>query len=195
MAVVIRQQMLEFTPQHWAKLNTGRGDASWVPPLIKSARQRVTDDQIDDFVVELSELCHDWSTYDATYAATPYLTSLCETLSPDASLRLRILSMLGWFSACLDLNGTKASADVIESHYKSFPVALELAAASLPYSQPGRESAPIIQTRALLGACAAFRRDFPLSFMLYELDARGIKCLICNTFFDPFKSTMNPYFV
>ena len=94
-----------------------------------------------------------------------------------------------------DSNDTKASADLIESHYQLFPVALELTAESLPYSQPGRECAPIIHTRALLAACAAFHRDFPLSFMLYELDSGGIKCLKCNSFFHPFKSTMNPYFV
>ena len=187
--------MLELTSQRWAELNTGRGSARWVPSLIESTLRRVTDDQVDDFVVTLSDLCHDWSTYDATYAATPHLIAACHTLSADSPLRLRILSMLGWFSACLDLNGTKAPKDLIESHYQSFPAALELAAGSLPYSQPGRKCAPIIQTRALLGACAAFRRDFPLSFMLYELDAGGIKCLECNSFFHPFKSTMNPYFV
>lgn len=187
--------MLELSSPSWADLRSERGDASWFPGLMESAHAPATDEQIEAFVVDLSQLCHDWSTYDATYAATPHLVLICQTLPEDSPLRLRILSMLGWFSACLHLNDTKAPADLIDSHYQMLPDALELAAASIPYSHPGRDCAEIISTRSLLGACAAFRGDFPLAFMLYELDAGGIKCLECNSFFDPFKSTMNPYFV
>lgn len=60
--------MLELTSQRWAKLSAGRGDARWVPSLIESIHQRGTAEQISDFVVDLSDLCHDWSTYDVTYA-------------------------------------------------------------------------------------------------------------------------------
>lgn len=187
--------MLELTSNRWKTLRTGSGPATWVPPLLDSAPSIETDEQVDDFIMRLSELCHQWTTYDATYAATPHLLRICSSLPAHSPFRLRILSMMGWFAACLNLNDTRAPSDFVAAHEESLPAADRLTAESLQHSIPGREGIPATQLREVMAAYAAFREDYPLSFILYDLDTQSTQCASCGTFLDLFNSSLNPYFV
>lgn len=102
--------------------------------------------------------------------------------------------MLGWFTACLHLNQTEAAEDLKRWHFIALPRALDLALKSTPYTDTGRNGPLVTQLHSLLGACAAFREDYELAFILYELDGHGTKCSNCNSFFYPFRSGLNPYF-
>tara|TARA_R110002049_G_scaffold277666_2_gene456234 strand:+ start:769 stop:1095 length:327 start_codon:yes stop_codon:yes gene_type:complete len=102
--------------------------------------------------------------------------------------------MTGWFTACLRLNQTPGDSDLIQWHTECLPQAALLASESLPYTAASRDAPPILQTRSLCAAFAAFHDDYSLAFILYELDAGGTKCPACNAFFDPYRSSLNPFY-
>jgi hypothetical protein len=47
--------------------------------------------------------------------------------------------------------------------------------------------------RDLLASFAACQGDPALAFVLYELEAGGVKCEHCNNFFQPLRSGFNPF--
>lgn len=185
--------MLAIASSRWADLRTGNGNASDFPGVLTTLR--VADDETAiECAFRLCDVCHDWSTYDATYAVTPHLVHQCVERKPDDETRIRLLSMTGWFTACLRLNQTPADSDLIEWHAEALPTAALLASESLPFTVASRDAPPVVQTRTMCAAFAAFHGDYPLSFILYELDAGGTKCPTCNSFFSPYRSSLNPFF-
>jgi hypothetical protein len=185
--------MLPLNDRSWLQLQYAGGSASALPGVLRRLEESVETGTVDDeLMVELSETCHQWSTYDATYAVVPHLVRICAAARPDNVRRIELLSWIGWCVACLRLNRTEAPAALIGWFEESVPRARDLIAESLPYVDV-RESGRELRTlRSLLAAFATCHGNPALGFVLSELEAGGTKCAQCGAFFEPMKSSLNP---
>ncbi len=143
-----------------------------------------------DYLIELSTMCHQWSTYDSTLAAVPHLIRICQDQPPDEIARIELLGWIGWCVACIHLN-RQGGPDQLKLWYdEAVPVARNLIAESLPFAKdPIGEQRNV---RGLLAAFAACNGNHGLAFILYELEAGGFKCDHCHQFIQPMQSSMNP---
>jgi hypothetical protein len=101
--------------------------------------------------------------------------------------------MVGWCVACLRLNRTEASGDLIRWFEESVPVARDLIAESLPFVTDSSGSQDNL--RNLLAAFATCHGNAPLGLFLFELNAGGFRCDNCKEFIQPMESSMNPFWV
>jgi hypothetical protein len=101
--------------------------------------------------------------------------------------------MIGWCVACLRLNRTEASGDLIRWFEESVPIARDLIAESLPFVTDSSGSQDNL--RNLLAAFAACHGNAPLGLLLFELDAGGFRCDNCREFIQPMESSMNAFWV
>lgn len=139
---------------------------------------------------ELTTMCDQWSTYDSTLAAVPHLVEICRRQPPDSIPRIDLLSWIGWCAACIHLNQTDGPQPLKEWYQGALPVARDLIAESLPCTTDSAERGN--QIRQLLAAFAACHGNPALAFILYELEAGGLKCDHCHQFIQPLQSSMNP---
>ena len=159
---------------------------------LSSYRSAGESDECDDDIADaISAICHDWSTYDSTYAAIPHLVEICGTMSLDSPTRVQLLVFVGWCVACLRLNKTTAPKDIIDFFEGSLPIASRLTAETLAAMTEFGNGDP--RLRGLLASLAATHGDCPLAFVLYELDSGGYRCDHCNEFVRPLRSSMNPF--
>ena len=187
--------MLLLDDPRWERLRHGHGSGADIPGWIQGIEKRLEQNQPidDDLAVEISSLCHQWSTYDGTYAAIPHVVRLCAAAPAHSDARQWLLYHVGWCVACLRLNRTEADADLIGWFEESVPTARDLIAESLPFAAdpPGSQD----NLRNLLAALAACHGNAPLAFVLFELDAGGFRCDHCQEFILPMESSLNPFWV
>lgn len=187
--------MLPLDDPAWSRLSHAYGSGSDIPVWIQKVESRLENRQpIDDLLIEMGDhLCHQWSTYDGTYAAIPHLVRICANTAPDNDVRLRLLEIIGWSTACLRLNRTDATDALIQWFEDSVPIARDLIAESLPSVSDSRGSQDNL--RNLLAAFATCHGNAPLGLLLFELDAGGFRCDNCREFIQPMQSSMNPFWV
>lgn len=188
--------MLPLDDPTWSQLKYAGGDGSNLPNVIRRLEAYVDSDMPldDDLMEDLSETCHQWSTYDATIATVPHLVDVSTRMRASNPARIELLAWIGWCVACVELNQTTAS-DTISSWFKqSVSTARDLIAESLPHVDANENTYSLRTTRSLLAAFAACHGNTPLSFVLSELEEGGTKCEYCGRFFEPMKSSLNPFF-
>lgn len=172
------------------------GSASRLPVVIRRLEESIHErGELDcELMVELSATCHQWSTDESTYATLPHLVSICFQLLPDHAARIELLGWIGWCVACLRLNRTPAPQQLMDWFEQSVPKARDLIAESLPYVDVHEEVYKLRTLRSLLAAFATCHGNAALGFVLYELEAGGTKCGHCGNFFEPMRSSLNPFF-
>jgi hypothetical protein len=187
--------MLPLEDPAWNQLSHAYGSGSDIPGWIRNVESRLKENQpIDDELWNsIWSLCHQWGTYDGTYAAIPHFVRMCAASPPDNSTRIQLLWIVGWCVACLRLNRTEAAADLIPWFEESIPIARDLIAESLPFvtDTPGSQD----NLRNLIAAFATCHGNAPLGFVLFELDAGGFRCDNCREFIQPMESSLNPFWV
>ncbi len=100
---------------------------------------------------------------------TPHLSVICASTQPDNNVRIALLGLFGWATACLRLNKTEASKLLIDAFESSIPPTRELIRETLRDIDTGPNLRP------LLGALAVCSGDAELGLVLYELyDGRSI---------------------
>jgi hypothetical protein len=189
--------MLPLDDPSWAQLSYAYGSASTLPKVILHLQDCIDSgaEPNDDLMDTLWDTCHQWTTYDSTYATLPHLVRICARSRPEDTSRIMILTWIGWCVACLRLNQTEAPDQLVDWFEESVPVARDLIAQSLPYVDV-RETAYELRTlRGLLAAFATCHGNASLGFVLYELEAGGTKCGHCGNFFQPMKSSLNPFWL
>jgi hypothetical protein len=186
--------MLPLDDATWNELHHAYGSGADIPGWIRNVESRLEGNQpIDDLLDGIWNLCHQWSTYDGTYAAIPHFIRLCANTSPRNSVRIQLLWMIGWWVACLRLNRTDAAAQLIGWFEESVPIARDLIAESLPFVTDSPSSQGNL--RNLLAAFATCHGNAALGFVLFELDAGGFKCDNCKSFIQPMESSLNPFWL
>jgi len=189
--------MLPLDDPLWSELDPKSTDrpywrASKYPDLLRRLADAIPAGEYNrDYLVELSTMCHQWSTYDSTLAVVPHLIHICHNQPSDNIARIELLSWVGWCVACIHLN-RQSGPDRLKLWYDdAVPVARNLIAESLPFVKDsiGEQR----NTCDLLGAFAACNGNHGLAFILYELESGGFKCDHCNQFIEPMRSSMNPF--
>lgn len=188
--------MLPLDDPLWTRLESSHGNASRLPVLIQQLQVAIVQHPTldGDLIVELSDTCHQWSTYDSTYATVPHLVRICTQTPPDRVGRIELLAWIGWCVACLRLNRTEAPQQLMDWFEQSLPTARDLIAESLPHVDVREDAYQLRTLRSLLAAFATCHGNPALGFVLYELEAGGANCAHCGGFFHPMKSSLNPFY-
>ena len=173
----------------WNELQYAEGCAIKIPPILRSLQAAVAEDGAVDLeaVGHVGEICHQWSTYDATYATLPHLTSICGSALPDNATRLILLKLYGWASACLRLNKTPAPQHLIDAFESSILPTRELIRESLGRVEAGTHLRP------LLRALAVCMGDAELGLVMYELYDGTFYCDDCGALIQPMRTGFNPF--
>jgi hypothetical protein len=182
--------MLTLDDTLWSQLNPGAYAPSYPALLRELAATIAAGDYARESLGDLVTMCDQWSTYDATLAAVPHLIEICRQQPPDAFARIDLLGWIGWCAACICLNRQDGPKQLKQWYRESVPVARDLIAESLPFTEDSQEEES--QVRELLAAFAACHGKPALAFILYELKAGGFKCDHCHSFILPMESSMNP---
>ncbi|MEZ6134956.1 MAG: hypothetical protein R3C53_08615 [Pirellulaceae bacterium] len=188
--------MLPLDDPGWSQLRHAYGSGSDIPAWIQEVESRLQNKRASDenLLLEIGDnLCHQWGTYDGTYAAIPHLVQLCTKAPSHDEIRIRLLEMIGWCVACLRLNRTEARGDLIRWFEESVLIARDLIAESLPFVSDSLESQA--KLRNLLAAFATCHGNAPLGLLLFELDEGGFRCDNCQAFIRPMQSSMNAFWV
>ena len=180
--------MLSLDDPRWEILRFAHGSAKKIPPILRKIQSAASRGVPFDFdsVSDLWEICHQWSTYDATYATLPHLTAICSSLDPNNDLRISLLDLYGWAMVCLRLNSTSAPNDIVSFFEMSVPVTRELIRQSLGDVTPGRS------LRTLLGALAGCSGDSELGLAIYQLYDGTVHCDGCGALIQPMRTGFNP---
>ena len=188
--------MLPLNDPRWNEMTCARGSAATLPAIIQRLQQCLdeTTELGRDLLGELSDTCHQWSTYDSTYATVPHLVRICARTRPENVGRIEVLAWVGWCVACLRLNRTAASPQLVDWFEEGVLTARLLIAESLPHVAVEEKVYHPRTLRSLLAAFAACHGNPALAFVLYELESGGTKCGHCGDFFEPMKSSLNPFF-
>jgi hypothetical protein len=188
--------MLPLDDPRWNEMTCARGSAARLPAIIERLQHCLDEStEVDrDPLGELSETCHQWSTYDSTYAIVPHLVQICARTRPGNVGRIEVLAWVGWCVACLRLNRTAAPPELVDWFEESVLTARLLIAESLPHVAVEEKVYHLRTLRSLLAAFAACHGNPGLAFVLYELESGGTKCGHCGNFFEPMKSSLNPFF-
>ena len=181
--------MISLEDPLWNDLRYAYGSAIKLPPVLRYLQTAATDGVPLDFeaAADVWEICHQWSTYDSTYATLPHLTSICASVAPDNEIRLALLNFFGWATACLRLNKTEASKLLIDAFESSISPTRELIRESL------REIGAGSNLRPLLGALAVCSGDAELGLVLYELYDGTFYCNNCGALIQPMRTGFNPF--
>lgn len=181
--------MISLDDPLWNDLRYAYGSASKIPQALHYLRAAATANIPLDFEAagDVWEICHQWSTYDSTYATLPHLTSICASAVPDSEIRLALLKLYGWATACLRLNKTRAPKLLIDAFESSIPPTRELIRESLRDIGAGSDLRP------LLGALAVCSGDAELGLVMYELYEGTFYCDNCGTLIQPMRTGFNPF--
>ena len=188
--------MLPLDDPSWGQMTYARGSASNLPGMIQCLQDCIdAGTELDgDLMDHLSDTCHQWSTYDSTYATLPYLVRICARALPGNIARIEVLAWIGWCVACLRLNRTEAPNQLVDWFEESVPTARDLIAQSLPHVDVDEKVHQLRTLQSLLAAFAACHGNPSLGFVMYELESGGTKCGHCGNFFQPMKSSLNPFY-
>lgn len=162
-----QSQALPLSSPRWRELRTRGGEgAEWVT----DAHRALQDDALDrDCFRELwPELCSEERTYDAAYAAAPYLVEIASGLPcSDATQYLIVLGLIATYPG-------DVPADLATGYRSAVETALKLSLRALEHCSPGPE------LRYLLSAVAAFRSRTDLASALQNFDAIQEPCPACG---------------
>jgi len=185
--------MLPLDDPVWAELRQCYGSGEEIPVAIRRLQTQIADGKYsDEELVDLANFCcHQWSTCDGTYAAIPHLIGICQELPPASQPRMDLLHLIGWWVACLRLDQTQASEELIGWFNEALTVARDLTAESLPFVQDDADVSWKLSD--FLGAFSALHGDPALAFVLFELQEGGADCGQCGNFIRPLESPMNPF--
>lgn len=181
--------MISLDDPLWSDLRYAYGSAIKIPPILRYLQTIAKEGGPLDFETagDVWEICHQWSTYDSTYATLPHLTVICSSVAPSNETRLTLLKLYGWAAACLRLNNTEASTLLIDAFESSIPPTRELICESL------REIGAGSDLRPLLGALAVCSGDAELGLVLYELYDGTFYCDNCDALIQPMRTGFNPF--
>lgn len=185
--------MLLLDDTLWSNLNPKPYAPSYPAQLRQLSETIAAGEYSPSSLGDLCTMCWDWNTFDSTFAAVPHLIDICRKLPPETTARIDLLAWVGWCVACIHLNRQDGPEQLKQWYKESVPVARDLIAESLPFTQdPAGEQDNV---RELLAAFAACHGHPALAFILYELEAGGFKCDHCKSFILPMESSMNPMWV
>ncbi|QDU08260.1 hypothetical protein [Gimesia aquarii] len=181
--------MIPLDDPMWESLQYGFGSASKIPPALRLIEKAIMENQPLDYeqTGDVWEICHDWSTYNSTYATLPHLTAICNKTTPENENRIFLLKFFGWATACLRLNKTPAAPELINTFEATIPFTRKLILQSLA----AVEGPPHL--RPLLGALAVCHGDAELGLVLYELYEGTFYCEKCKALIQPMNTSFNPF--
>jgi hypothetical protein len=160
--------VLALESPRWAELRTRRGPgAEWVRDFLVTA----SDGSLgpDAFSEMWPEICSEATTYDAAYAAAPYLTTIAGSLPVLRSIEYLIVLGL------IETYASDVPPDLEAGYRGALLDAQALAFARLP-------DCPVDHSlRYLLAAVAAFRGRADLASVLQDMDAVQEACPSCGT--------------
>jgi len=185
--------MLHLDDKLWSTLNHQAWGPSY-PGVLRQLSERIAAGSYTrECLADLETMCHQWSTYELTLAAVPHLVDICRKQPPQLAARIELLAWVGWCVACVQLNRQDGPAELKQWYDDSIPLARDLIAESLPFSQSS--AGQPCNVRELLAAFAACHGNPALAFILFELQAGGFKCDRCQAFILPMESSLNPFWV
>jgi len=164
--------MLELKSSRWTELSHAYGDASDIPELL-SELEDTPQESFDEYEAEpwyslWSALCHQGTTYTASYAAIPHVIRIAQEKNevPHALFFL--------FPASVEISrlnglGTGIPGDLVDSYFHSLQQLHQLAhkLAHLHWSE--------FLGRSIAAALLATKGHGMLADMIRELDPEGIK--------------------
>lgn len=160
-------QALPLDSPRWRQLRTRGGEgAGWVSGAIRGLHEGTLDARA--FRELWPELCSEDRTYDAAYAAAPYLAEIAAGLPLSESTDYLIVMGL------MTTYAGDVPADLEPGYRQAIDAALTLTLQGLVGCAPGHE------LRYLLSAVAAFRGRTDLASALQNLDAIQEPCLACG---------------
>ena len=180
--------MIDLDDPIWITLRHAGGDASHYPNVLRRVKQlaqtSVAPD--DELLEDLWDICHQFSTYDATLAAIPHLIELCHHTTPDNPIRKTLLDLIACSVACVRSDGTTATPEIEMAFRLSLDRLPTIVIETLPYAQNRTEMC------RLLGAYSVSASDDALGMLLFELPDGSLQCEQCQAFNSPFESSLNP---
>ncbi|TWT72657.1 hypothetical protein [Crateriforma conspicua] len=181
--------MLALDDSRWQSLRHAGGSAERFPQLLHRVQQVVDNDQEDLSDRELESLwdiCHQWTTYDATVAAIPHLLMLAVAASPNRPIRKRLIQLISASITGIKSDGTTASSEIQRHFEHSLAHARSLAIDSIPFTETRDELC------CLFAIIAATGDDTELAGAMLELDQNSLQCQHCFNFIQPVGG-LNPF--
>lgn len=163
---------LPLDSPRWSQLWTRMGPGAYpVPQALRELGDNPSD--LDLFREMWAEICCEETTYDAAFAATPYLMDYAARLeSPEAEEYLIVVGLIATYAS-----------DVPSDLEPAFRSAMRRGLAlTLERLEACRTNADL---RYLLGAVAALRGRTDLAAILQDLDAIQESCPSCGTVVHP----------
>lgn len=159
---------LPLDSQRWDELSTRRGPgAGWVRDFLVAAS--TSSSRTEVFTDMWPEICSEGTTYDAAYAAAPYLVTIAHRLPVAQSVEYLIVLGL------IDTYASHVPPDLRPGYRKAVLEAQVLALTRLA-------DCPLDHSlRYLLAAVAAFRGRDDLALVLQDLDTIQETCPSCRS--------------
>lgn len=162
-----QSQALPLDSPRWLQLQTRQGEgADWVRDVLRGLQEGALD--LDAFHEMWPELCSEDRTYEAAYAAAPYLAELAR--DQQRSNTTEYLIVLGLMTSY----ATDVPSDLAPGYRWAVDTGLALSLQALVDCSPGHD------LRYLLSAVAAFRGRVDLASALQYLDAIQEPCPACG---------------
>jgi hypothetical protein len=162
-----QSQALPLDSPRWGELHTRGGQgATWVSEAIRGLHGGTVDARA--FGELWPELCSEGRTYDAAYAAAPYLAEIAARLP--RSKGTEYLIVLGLITTCAG----DVPADLEPAYREAIDAALTFTLQALIDCHSGHE------LRYLLSAVAAYRERTDLASALQNVDAIQEPCPACG---------------
>lgn len=173
--------MISVDEPVWATFHHAGGSAWRYPNVLGKIAALIGSNGVpnDQLLEDMWDICHQFSTYDATLAAVPHLVELCTSASPDQPIRKMLLDLIACSIECIRTDRTSATPEIENGFSLSLAQFPGLVHATMPYAKDRTELC------RLCGAFAISIGDDSLGMLMLDCltdpcDVRSARRLHCR---------------